>query len=128
MPSGLFYHNSLDWSVSNRRDTRLVLVLPRFIDILALNENSVHPDQTPHSAASDLGLHYLPMPLLWALGLNGLKPSLRFSFFCVFFVSKGNRLDIYCNENFSALLSVAVRLRLIFLFWACVVSLCHCMS
>ena len=25
------------------------------------NENSVEPDQTPHSAASDLGLHCLPM-------------------------------------------------------------------
>ena len=29
------------------------------------NANSVVPDQTPHSAASDLGLHCLPMPLLW---------------------------------------------------------------
>ena len=29
----------------------------------AFNANSVDPDQTPHSAASDLGLHYLPMSL-----------------------------------------------------------------
>ena len=29
------------------------------------NGNSVDPDQTPHSAASDLGLHCLPMSLLW---------------------------------------------------------------
>ena len=27
--------------------------------------NSVDPDQTPHSAASDLGLHCLPMSPLW---------------------------------------------------------------
>ena len=26
-------------------------------------ENSVDPDQTPHSAASDQGLHYLLMPV-----------------------------------------------------------------
>ena len=27
--------------------------------------NSVDPDQTPHHAASDLGLHDLPMCYLW---------------------------------------------------------------
>ena len=26
--------------------------------------NTVHPDQTPHNVASDLGLHCLPMALL----------------------------------------------------------------
>ena len=30
-----------------------------------INANSVDPDQTPHSAASDLGLHCLPMSHLW---------------------------------------------------------------
>ena len=30
-----------------------------------LNANSVDPDQTPRSAASDLGLHCLPMSYLW---------------------------------------------------------------
>ena len=29
------------------------------------NANSVDPYQTPRSAASDLGLHRLPMSLLW---------------------------------------------------------------
>ena len=29
------------------------------------NANIVDPDQTPHSAASDLGLHCLPMSVLW---------------------------------------------------------------
>ena len=30
-----------------------------------LNANSVDPDQTLHDAASDLGVHCLPMSLLW---------------------------------------------------------------
>ena len=30
-----------------------------------LNVNSIDLDQTPHSAASDLGLHCLQMSLLW---------------------------------------------------------------
>ena len=33
-----------------------------FIEIPVLNANSVDPDQIPHSAASDLGLHCLPIP------------------------------------------------------------------
>ena len=28
-----------------------------------MQANSGNPDQTPHSVASELGLHYLPMPL-----------------------------------------------------------------
>ena len=27
--------------------------------------NSIDPDQMPHSVASDMGLHYLHMSLLW---------------------------------------------------------------
>ena len=30
-----------------------------------VNANSVDPDQTPQNAASDLGLHCLPMSNLW---------------------------------------------------------------
>ena len=41
------------------------LLLPCFIEIPVFNAKSVHPDQTPHSAASDLGLLFLPMSLLW---------------------------------------------------------------
>ena len=33
--------------------------------ISAFNANSVGPDQTPRTAASDLGLHCLSMSLLW---------------------------------------------------------------
>ena len=35
--------------------------------------NSVYPDQTPRSVASDLRLHCLPMSFLWDAGKNGLK-------------------------------------------------------
>ena len=36
-----------------------------FIEITVFNANSVDPDQTPRSAASDLGLHCLLVFLLW---------------------------------------------------------------
>ena len=36
-----------------------------------LNANSVDPDQMPHSAASDLGLHCLPVSHSWDTRLNG---------------------------------------------------------
>ena len=41
------------------------LLLPWFTEIPVLNANSVDPDQTPRSAASDLGLRCLLMSLLW---------------------------------------------------------------
>ena len=63
MPSGIFYHNSLERSVSYINGVWLVLLLPCFVIILELNANRVDPDQTPHVAASDLGLHCLPMSL-----------------------------------------------------------------
>ena len=40
------------------------LFLPCFIEIPVSNANSVYPDQTPHDAASDLGLHCFLMSLL----------------------------------------------------------------
>ena len=40
------------------------LLIPSFIEIPVFHANSVDPDQTPRSAASDLGLHCLPMSLL----------------------------------------------------------------
>ena len=47
-PSGLFYHNSLDWSISNRRVVCLVFFLLSqcFIELFGFNANSVDPDQT----------------------------------------------------------------------------------
>ena len=66
MPSGIFYLMSLDRSVSHIRDVRLLFIIIIFcLEISELNANSEDPDQTPRSAASDLGLHCLPMSLLW---------------------------------------------------------------
>ena len=61
MPSEFFYLNSLDRSISSKRVSGKCLLLPWFTEIPVLNANSVDPDQTPGSAASDLGLHCLPM-------------------------------------------------------------------
>ena len=38
------------------------------------------PDQMPHSAASDLGLHCLPITLLGVSGLKWAKEKLSFIF------------------------------------------------
>ena len=49
------------------------LFLSCFVEISELNANCVDPDQTRRSAASDLGLHYLSMSLLWDAGLKWVK-------------------------------------------------------
>ena len=41
------------------------LLSPCFIEIPLFNANSVDPDETPRSVASDQGLHCLQMSLLW---------------------------------------------------------------
>ena len=51
--------------VESRRSVRLLLIVTIFVAISELIANSVDPDQTPRSAASDQGLHCLPMYLLW---------------------------------------------------------------
>ena len=64
-PRGLFYHNSLDRFISYIRSVWLVfIILSCFVEISELNTNSVNPDQTPRSAASDQGVLCLPVPLL----------------------------------------------------------------
>ena len=65
IPSGLFYPKSLDPFIPKRRNIWVFLVSPCFIEITVFNANSVDPDQTPRSAASDLCLHFLPVSLLW---------------------------------------------------------------
>ena len=66
MPHGLCYLNSLDRSFSNRRGVWLFfLLLLCFIEISVFNANSVDPDPTSHSAASDLGLYCLLLSRLW---------------------------------------------------------------
>ena len=82
MRSRLFYHTSLDWSMSIRMDGRLVFIITMFFFFFfffvffffflllffqinpVFNTKSVDTDQT--YAEPDLGRHYLPMPLfLW---------------------------------------------------------------
>ena len=48
--------------------------------------NSGDPDQTPHSAASDLGMHCLPVTLLWSPDYNELI-SIFYSFQHILFIS-----------------------------------------
>ena len=65
MNKGLFYLISLDWSISSRKGVWLILLLPCLMDspVFVFNANSVDTDRSPHSAASDLGLHSLPISL-----------------------------------------------------------------
>ena len=72
MPSGFFYRYPLDRSISNR-SVWLVFIITMFYKIPVFNANSVDPDPTPRSAASDLGLHYLPMSHLWDARLKWVK-------------------------------------------------------
>ena len=62
MPNGFLYLYSSDWSISNIRGVWVVLLLQCFIEIPVFNTNSVDPDQVPRTAASELGLHFLPAP------------------------------------------------------------------
>ena len=43
--------------------------------MVELIANSGDPDQTPRSAASDLGLHCLPITILRVSGLSGLNTA-----------------------------------------------------
>ena len=54
----------------------LFLLLSCFVEISELNANSVDPDQMPRSAAADLGLHCLPVFLLWDARLIWVKQVL----------------------------------------------------
>ena len=80
---GFFCLHFLDLLISNIRGVWLVC----FIKLPVFNANSVDPDKTPRSAASNLGLHCLLMSH-GMLGLNGLvnKKGLFVFFVCVFFL------------------------------------------
>ena len=56
------------------------LLLKSYKEIPVFNANSVDPDQTPRSAACDLGLHCLQCPFYWALGINGFNNSIWLHF------------------------------------------------
>ena len=59
--NGLFYHNTLDWFIANRRGVWFCLY---YVAFLVFNINGVDPDQMPHFKASDLVLYCLAMSLL----------------------------------------------------------------
>ena len=65
MPNGFFYLHS-DRSISNIRGVWLDFIITVFYikKKSVFNANSVDADQTPRYAASDLGLHCLPMSQL----------------------------------------------------------------
>ena len=66
MLSRLFYSNSLYQSISNERDVWLVFIMTMFHKKNpVINANSADPDQMLQNAVSDLGLHCLPVFLLW---------------------------------------------------------------
>ena len=73
MSSGLFYLNSVDRSISYISGVRLVFIIIMFCRISEFNANIVDPDQMRHSAASDLGLHCLPMSHLWDAKLKWVE-------------------------------------------------------
>ena len=73
MPGGLFYRNCLNQSISSLRVSGQFLLLQCFIGMRVFHANSENPDQTPRSAASDLGLHCLPMSYLWDTGHKWVK-------------------------------------------------------
>ena len=60
-----------------------------FIAIPVLTAYSVDPDQTPHFAASDLGLYYLPMSFLWDVRHTWIKARIVFSLTCL-------HVQMYC--------------------------------
>ena len=65
----------LDGSICHFGGVWSILSLIFYFNGKILLSNTVGPDQMPHNVASDLGLHFLPMTLLWVSG----KSWLRFS-------------------------------------------------
>ena len=62
------------------------LLLSCFVEISEFYAKSVDPDQTPRSAASDLGLHYLfQCPFYGTPGLNRLSRLQTYDRFIIFF-------------------------------------------
>ena len=69
MLRGLFYLSSFDRFISRKKKCLVTFyyyhVLIVFIEIHVLNTSSVDHDQMLQFAASDCGLHCLPMSFLW---------------------------------------------------------------
>ena len=69
----------------------MFLLLPCFMGISVFKANSVDSDQTPRCAASDLGLHCVPMPFDGPVGINVLK---HFTFTVVIVKKKSKRHEM----------------------------------
>ena len=75
----------LDKSICYFRESGLFCCFYSIFDGKILLANNADPDQMPHYVASDLGLHCLPMSLLWFPGKNGLKGIIKKLFKIIFF-------------------------------------------
>ena len=73
LPSGPVYPYQLDESICKIRDVLCSFSFLFYFEYILLLANSEDPDQTPRSAASDLGQHCLPMAKNGTLGLYGLR-------------------------------------------------------
>ena len=67
MPNGIFYLSLLTGPFQMEKALLVIIffIISICFEILIFNANSVYPDLTPRYSASDLGLHCLPMSLLW---------------------------------------------------------------
>ena len=75
LPSGDVHPYQLDKSISNFRSVWCTFSFLFYFELKFLLANSEHPYQTRHSAASDLGLHCLPMSQKWDVRLIWVKHS-----------------------------------------------------
>ena len=69
-------------------------MLYSFFLYIYFNANSVDPDQTPRSTASDLGLHCLPMSLLWV--------NFPFTYQTSTYISRSNDKETVPTNSFTA--------------------------
>ena len=62
MPSGLYYHYSLDESICELKGILVYIIFNRYTS--EFHPNYVDPEQTPCLATADLGLHSWLMSIL----------------------------------------------------------------
>ena len=76
MTNGFCYLNSLDMPFPVNGVSGWFLLQPCFREIYVFNTNRADPDQTPRFAASDLGIHCLPLSFLWDARYNWVKDKM----------------------------------------------------
>ena len=79
-----------------------------FVEISELNANSVDPDQTLHSAASDLGLHCLPASLLWDARLIWVNGLADFRQTCMN-ISLGHAFELFRFGNLDLVFKIGMQ-------------------